>query len=81
MFDEFREKLIGIVTSRLTVFTLLFGLLAGILVYRCFDLQIVHGQQYLEEFVLEIEHGRVQQQRHHNGVPAICLPIMNWHIP
>lgn len=58
MFDEFREKLIGIVTSRLTVFTLLFGLLAGILVYRCFDLQIVHGQQYLDEFVLEIEKTR-----------------------
>nr|WP_296487765.1 penicillin-binding transpeptidase domain-containing protein [uncultured Acetatifactor sp.] len=55
MFDEFREKIIGIVTSRLTVFTLLFGLLAGVLVYRCFDLQIVHGQQYLDDFVLEIE--------------------------
>ena len=54
MFDEFREKIIGIVTSRLTVFTLLFGLLAGVLVYRCFDLQIVHGQQYLDDFVLEI---------------------------
>lgn len=58
MFDEFKEKLIHIVTSRLTVFTLLFCFLAGILIYRCFDLQIVHGEQYLEEFVLKIEKTR-----------------------
>ena len=58
MFDEFKEKIIGIVTSRLTVFTLVFCLLAGILIYRCFDLQIVHGEEYLKEFVLEIEKTR-----------------------
>lgn len=58
MFDEFRDKIIGIVTSRLTFFTLLFALLAGILIYRCFDLQIVQGEEYLREFVLEIEKTR-----------------------
>ena len=58
MFDEFKEKLIGILTSRLTVFTLVFALLGGILVYRCFDLQIVHGQEYLDQFVLEVEKTR-----------------------
>lgn len=58
MFDEFKDKVIGIITSRLTVFTLLFILLGGILVYRCFELQIVQGQQYLDDFVLEIEKTR-----------------------
>ena len=58
MFDEFRDKIIGIITSRLTVFTLLFALLGGVLIYRCFELQIVQGQQYLDEFVLEIEKTR-----------------------
>lgn len=58
MFDELRDKLIGILTSRLTVFTIVFCLLAGILIYRCFDLQIVHGQEYLDEFVLQIEKTR-----------------------
>ena len=58
MFDEFKDKIIGIITSRLTVFTLLFILLGGILIYRCFELQIVQGQQYLDEFVLEIEKTR-----------------------
>lgn len=58
LFDEFKEKLIGIVTSRLTVFTVIFCMFAGVLIYRCFDLQIVHGEEYLEEFVLEIEKTR-----------------------
>ena len=58
MFDEFKEKLIGILTSRLTVFTIVFALLGGILVYRCFDLQIVNGQEYLDQFVLEVEKTR-----------------------
>lgn len=58
MFDELKDKLICFVTNRLIVFTLLFGLLCGVLIYRCFNLQIVHGQQYLDEFVLEIEKTR-----------------------
>lgn len=58
MFDEFKEKLIAFFTSRLTIFTLVFGLMGGILVYRCFDLQIVHGQEYLDEFILQTEKTR-----------------------
>ena len=58
MFDELKEKIIRIFTSRLTVFTIVFGILCGILIYRCFDLQIVHGQEYLDEFVLEVEKTR-----------------------
>ena len=58
MFDELKDKLIGFVTSRLTLFTLAFLVLAGILLYRCFDLQIVHGEEYLEDFVLQTEKTR-----------------------
>ena len=58
MFDELKDKLIGFVTSRLTLFTLVFLVLAGILLYRCFDLQIVHGEEYLEDFVLQTEKTR-----------------------
>lgn len=58
MFDELRDKLIGFFTSRLTLFTLFFLILGGILTYRCFDLQIVHGEEYLEDFVLQIEKTR-----------------------
>ena len=58
MFDELKEKLIGILTSRLTVFSVIFCLLGGILIWRCFNLQIVHGEEYLEDFTLEIEKTR-----------------------
>ena len=58
MFDELKDKLKGFFTSRLTVFTVVFLLLGGILAYRCFDLQIVHGEEYLEDFVLQIEKTR-----------------------
>ena len=58
MFDELKDKIISIVTSRLSVFTILFCCLAGILIYRCFGLQIIQGQQYLDDFVLEIEKTR-----------------------
>ena len=58
MFDELKDKLKGFFTSRLTVFTVVFLLLGGILAYRCFDLQIVNGEEYLEDFVLQIEKTR-----------------------
>lgn len=58
MFDEFKEKIISFFTSRLTIFTLVFFILGAVLIYRCFDLQIVHGEEYLENFVLETEKTR-----------------------
>ncbi len=58
MFEELRENLINFITSRLTILTLLFMVLGGILVYRCFDLQIVNGEEYLNDFVLSTEKTR-----------------------
>lgn len=54
MFDDFREKLIKFIKSRMTVLSLLFLFLGGILAYRCFQLQIVNGEEYLNDFMLEI---------------------------
>lgn len=58
MFDELRDHIISIITSRLTILTLFFCILGGILVYRCFDLQIVHGEEYLNDFILQTEKTR-----------------------
>lgn len=58
MFDELRDRIISIITSRLTVFSIVFLVLGGILVYRCFELQIVKGEEYLEDFVLQTEKTR-----------------------
>lgn len=58
MFDKLKEDIIIFFTSRLTLLTIVFGLLGGVLVYRCFVLQIVHGQEYLEDFILQTEKTR-----------------------
>lgn len=58
MFDELKDHIINIITSRLTVLTVVFCLLGGLLIYRCFDLQIVHGEEYLNEFILQTEKTR-----------------------
>ena len=58
MFDELKERILNIVTSRLTVLAVIFLILGGILIYRCFDLQIVNGQEYLDEFILKTEKTR-----------------------
>lgn len=52
-FERLREAIINIITSRLTVVVLVFLALGGILIYRLFNLQIIHGQEYLEDFLLE----------------------------
>lgn len=58
MFDKLKENMINFFTSRLTLLTLAFCLLGGILIYRCFVLQIVHGQEYLDDFILQTEKTR-----------------------
>lgn len=58
MFEGLRENFINFITSRLTLLTLLFMILGGILIYRCFHLQIVKGEEYLNDFVLSTEKTR-----------------------
>ena len=58
MFDELKDYIISVITSRLTVLTVIFCLMAGALVYRCFDLQIVNGEEYLNDFILQTEKTR-----------------------
>ncbi len=58
MFDEIRDNLINFITSRLTLLTVLFMLMGGILIFRCFNLQIVKGEEYLNDFMLSTEKTR-----------------------
>lgn len=58
MFDEIRDNFINFITSRLTLLTLLFVLLGGTLIFRCFNLQIVKGEEYLNDFMLSTEKTR-----------------------
>ena len=46
------------ITSRLFVLVVVFFFLCGTLLYRVFDLQIVHGEEYMNNFKLKIRKER-----------------------
>ena len=52
MFSEIKESIIRFVSHRLFALTIVFIALMLILVYRLFQLQIVNGQDYLDNFTL-----------------------------
>lgn len=54
MFDEFRENFFNMVTSRVFVLVLIMISIGGIMINRIFDLQIVHGEEYLDSFQMKI---------------------------
>ena len=58
LFDRFKDGFINIITSRITVLVIFFLTLGSILVYTVFDLQIVHGEEYLNNFQLTIRKER-----------------------
>ena len=58
MIEDLREKLISIFSSRLLIlFVLIIGIGAA-LIHRVFDLQIVNGASYLQDFQMTIEKSR-----------------------
>ena len=54
MFNKWKESILTVITSRLFVILLAFIILCSTLVYRIFDLQIVNGENYLNNFRLKI---------------------------
>ncbi len=58
MFSNFKDWLIRFVTSRFFILSLLVTGLCAVLVYRLFDLQIVRGESYMENFRLRIRKER-----------------------
>ncbi len=55
MFDDFKENFLNIVSSRLFILVLILAAISGIIINRIFDLQIVHGEEYLDSFQLKIK--------------------------
>ena len=53
MFERIKEHFIRIVTSRLTIMVLVALGLSGFLIYRLFDLQIIRGADFLNDFILQ----------------------------
>lgn len=52
MLDLIRRRIINFITSRSTFLMLIVLGLCAVLIHRCFQLQIVHGEEYLNEFIL-----------------------------
>ncbi len=55
MFDRIKDFFIGIIKSRLFVLAVVFCLMSVVLINRVFFLQIVKGQDYLDEYKLKIK--------------------------
>ena len=56
--DNFKENFMNMVTSRVFVLILVIGCIAGVMINRIFDLQIVHGEEYLDSFEMKIRKER-----------------------
>lgn len=55
MLYDIKEKIIAFFTSRLFLMYIILFIIAGTLLHRIFDLQIVHGQEYMDNFTLTLE--------------------------
>lgn len=53
MFDRFKENFLNTVSIRLMILIIVFLAFGGVLVYRVFNLQIVNGESYLNDFRLK----------------------------
>ena len=54
MWEQFKENFMNMVTSRLLVLVLVLFGVGGYLIYTIFQLQIVHGEEYYNNFQLSI---------------------------
>ena len=53
MFKQLKENFLNMVNIRVIILTVLFIALGGAMIYRVFDLQIVNGEDYLNDFRLK----------------------------
>ena len=58
LFNTIKENFIKVITSRLFVLVIILVSLGSILIHRVFELQIVNGQTYLDNFQLKIQKER-----------------------
>lgn len=58
MFERIKENLINLFTSRFLFLYVAFFAMMVVLLIRVFDLQIIHGEEYLDDFMLKAEKSR-----------------------
>lgn len=55
MFKDLKDNIINMVTTRLFLLVIIFLVMTGVLLYRVFDLQIVQGETFFNNFKLSIK--------------------------
>ena len=74
LFDRLKNRALKIVSSRVFVLTIILLILFGVLIRKVFVLQIIHGQEYVEEYALRSR--RPERSAGPAGIfmtlPAIC---------
>ncbi|HJA93881.1 MAG TPA: penicillin-binding protein [Candidatus Eisenbergiella merdipullorum] len=58
MLERLRDRIVNFITSRLMALTILFIVMGVVLIQRVFELQIVNGETYQNEFSLQIRRER-----------------------
>ena len=83
MFERIRDGIVNFITSRTSVLTILFLVMAGVLIQRIFELQIVNGETYQNEFSLQIRKERSIPSARGNIYDRTesSLPTTIWLIP
>lgn len=61
LFKRIGEGLYNLITSRLLLLFIIFVGMAVVLIYRLFDLQIVNGESYVDNFRLMIQRERITE--------------------
>ncbi len=54
MFENLKENFINMITSRVFVLMIVLVAITAVMINRIFDLQIVHGEEYLDSFQMRI---------------------------
>lgn len=55
MFEDFKEKVVNLITSRVFFIMVIMGIMAFIMLHQVFQLQIVHGAEYMDSFETRIK--------------------------
>lgn len=58
MFNKWKEYFLSLITTRILYLLVFFSVLCGILIYTVFDLQIINGEDYQNNFQLRIKKER-----------------------
>lgn len=59
MFSEFKERILGLITSRIFILMIIMTVIGIIMIDRVFELQIVNGEEYLDSFETRIKKEKV----------------------